>query len=276
MFSRIVKTLDLGPRGSEVAGNVCFEYPNVAALASFLSALRSGGSYAKRTELDEMQALIDSYGGFSPRKLADAGGPRVVLLTGATGSLGAHILATLLQVPGIEKIYCLNRGADPQARTLESLKLRGLLSHHDVSLDRVESFTADLTKPGFGLDPRRLAGVNLVIHNAWSVNFNMGVASFETQIQGARNMIDFTFQSNARYFFVSSVSSAVRSGTVITESHTQRLTDAQEMATRAPSSYPSGSASWRARRGSTRACCASARSWATRGSASGTTPRPSR
>jgi thioester reductase-like protein len=155
-----------------------------------------------------------------------------VLLTGATGSLGAHILATLLQVPSIEKIICLNRGSEPigpQARTLESLKLRGLLSHHDLSRDRVESLSADLTKPGFGVDPRRLAGVNLVIHNAWSVNFNMGVASFETQIQGARNLIDFSFQSNARYFFVSSVSSAVRSGSVITESHTTRLTDAQEM-----------------------------------------------
>jgi thioester reductase-like protein len=225
VFSRIVKTLDLGPRGAEVAGNVCFEYPNLAALASYLSALRSGESYTKRTELDEMQALIERYGAFSPKKVADAGAPRVVLLTGATGSLGAHILATLLRTPGIQKVYCLNRGADPQARTLESLKLRGL----DVPTERVESLSGDLTKPGFGLEPGRLAGVNLVIHNAWSVNFNMGVASFETQIQGARNMLDFAFQSNARYFFVSSVSSSVRSGDVVTESHVTKLTDAQEM-----------------------------------------------
>jgi thioester reductase-like protein len=227
MFSRIVKTLDLGPRASEVAGNVCFEHPNVAALASFLFALRSGGSYAKRTETDEMQALIDRYGAFGPQKVTDAGAPRVVLLTGATGSLGAHILATLLQVPGIEKIYCLNRGADPHARTVESLRLRGL----DLPLERVESLGGDLTEPGFGLDVHtggRLAGVNLVIHNAWSVNFNMGVASFESQMRGARNMIDFSFQSNARFFFVSSVSSAVRAGDVITESHVGRLTDAQE------------------------------------------------
>jgi thioester reductase-like protein len=230
MFSRIVKNLDLGPRASEVAGNVCFEHPNVAALAGFLSALRAGGSVAKpsaETELDAMQALIDRYAAFTPQKATDAGAPRVVLLTGATGSLGAHILATLLAVPGIEKIICLNRGAEPHARTLESLKLRGLPSA--LPLERVESLTADLTKPGFGVDPRRLAGVNLVLHNAWSVNFNMGVASFETQIQGARNMIDFAFQQNARFFFVSSVSSAVRSGDVVTESHVERLTDAQEM-----------------------------------------------
>jgi thioester reductase-like protein len=231
MFSRIVKTLELGPRASEVAGNVCFEYPNVAALASFLSALRSGGTYAKRTETDEMQVLIDRYGGFSPQRVADAGAPRVVLLTGATGSLGAHILAELLRIPGVEKIYCLNRGSDPQERTRESLKLRGLEVPRGVLDARVESLSVDLTKPGFGLDVRatgRLASVNLVIHNAWNVNFNMGVASFEPQVQGARNLIDFAFQSNARFLFVSSVSAAVRSGRVIAESHVERLTDAQE------------------------------------------------
>jgi thioester reductase-like protein len=228
VFSRIVKTLDLGPRASEVAGNVCFEYPNVAALASHLSALRSGGSYAKRSETEEMQALIDRYGAFTPQQVTDAGAPRVVLLTGATGSLGAHILAELLRLPGVEKIFCLNRGSDPQGRTRESLKLRGFDVPQEVLDARVESLSADLTKPGFGIPAAGLAGVNLVIHNAWSVNFNMGVASFEPQIQAARNLIDFAFQSNARYFFVSSVSCAVRSGSAVTEAHVSRLTDAQE------------------------------------------------
>jgi thioester reductase-like protein len=228
VFSRIVKTLDLGPRAAEVAGNVCFEYPNLAALASYLSALRSGGSYARRSETDEMQALIDRYGRFTPQSVTDAGAPRVVLLTGATGSLGAHLLAELLRNPGIERIYCLNRGSDPQARTRESLKLRGLDVPRGVLDARVESLSADLTKPDLGLPRERLAGVNLVIHNAWSVNFNMGVASFEAQVQGARNLIDFAFRSNARYFFVSSVSAAVRSGSVVAEAHVARLTDAQE------------------------------------------------
>ncbi len=225
MFSRIVRTLDLGSRAAEVAGNVCFEYPNIKTLASYLSALRTGESFAKRSELEEMQALIDTYGTFSARPVADAGAPRVVLLTGVTGSLGAHVLGTLLKLPSIQKVYCLNRGSDPHARTLESLAARGVT----VPEGRVESFSADLTRPDLGLDPELLRDVNLVIHNAWSVNFNMGVASFENQIQGARNLIDFSFKSNARFFLVSSVSAAVRSGLVIPESHLEHLTDAQEM-----------------------------------------------
>jgi len=74
-----------------------------------------------------------------------------------------------------------------------------------------------------------LRGVNLVVHNAWSVNFNMGVASFENQLQGLRHLLDFSFKVGARCFFVSSVSAAVRSGSVVPEQHLKQLTDAQEM-----------------------------------------------
>lgn len=225
MFSRMVRTLDLGPKVTEVPGNVCFEYPNITALAAYLSALRSGGCYSKRSETEEMQALIDRHGNFGAQPVADAGAPRVVLLTGVTGSLGAHILNALLKIPSVEKIYCLNRGSSAHARTIESVKARGL----DVPLDRVESLSADLTQPDFGLGPNALPGVNLVIHNAWSVNFNMGVSSFENHIQGARNLLDFSFRSDARFFFVSSVSAAARSGSVIPEAHLNHLTDAQQM-----------------------------------------------
>jgi thioester reductase-like protein len=225
MFSRIMRSLDLGPQASEVPGNVCFEYPSIGALASYLSALRSGESYSKRSETEEMQALIDKYAAFAARPLREAGSPRVVLLTGVTGSLGAHLLHALLRVPSIEKVYCLNRGADAHARTIDSLRSRDL----DAPLDRVESFGADLTRPDLGLDRKIAERVNLVIHNAWSVNFNMGVASFETLIKGARNLLDFSFESNARFFFVSSVSAAVRSGSLVAEAHVEHLTDAQEM-----------------------------------------------
>jgi thioester reductase-like protein len=225
MYSRIMRALDLGSKAADVTGNVCFEYPSVTSLASYLSALRSGAAYSKRSETAEMQALIDRYGTFACHARQDAGSPRVVLLTGVTGSLGAHVLAALLRDPAIERVYCLNRGSEPHARTLESLEARGVRA----ASERVVSFSADLSKPGFGLPDGSLRGVNLVIHNAWSVNFNMGVASFEHHIRGARNLLDFSFAANARYFFVSSVSAAVRSGVVIPEAHLAQLSDAQEM-----------------------------------------------
>ncbi len=68
-----------------------------------------------------------------------------------------------------------------------------------------------------------------MIHNAWSVNFKMGVSSFENHLQGTRNLIDFSAKSKARFFFVSSVSAAARSGNPITESHLNHFTDAQQI-----------------------------------------------
>jgi thioester reductase-like protein len=230
MYSRIRRTLDLGPGTSDVAGNVCFEYPNIKALASYLDSLRSGGAYSKRSETEDMQSLIDRYGVFTKQAVKDAGPTRVVLLTGVTGSLGAHVLDALVRLPGLEKIYCLNRGANAHARTVESLRARGLeVPVDDVHVDvHVESLTADLTRPDLGVDPEALRRVDVVIHNAWSMNFNMGVSSFEPHVQATRNLLDLCFRAQARFFFVSSVSAAVRSGEVVTESHLARLTDAQE------------------------------------------------
>ena len=51
VFSRIVKTLVLGPRDSEVAGFVCFEYPGTSRRSPLpVGALRSGGLFTKRGE----------------------------------------------------------------------------------------------------------------------------------------------------------------------------------------------------------------------------------
>jgi hypothetical protein len=49
-----------------------------------------------------------------------------------------------------------------------------------------------------------------VIHNAWQVNFNLALDSFEPQIRGVWNLLDFGAQSahQAPLVFVSSVSTA--------------------------------------------------------------------
>lgn len=48
------------------------------------------------------------------------------MLTGATGSIGAHTLAQLLTNNRLEKIYCLVRGTDPLQRIFDSLADRQL------------------------------------------------------------------------------------------------------------------------------------------------------
>lgn len=52
----------------------------------------------------------------------------------------------------------------------------------------------------------------MIIHNAWRLDFNLSLSSFEPNIQGTRNLIDFARsapQSAAiRFLFTSSVASA--------------------------------------------------------------------
>jgi len=173
-----------------------------------------------------MQELLDRYGHFSPHRVSAPASPRVVALTGATGSLGAHLLTTLLDDPKIDKVICLNRGDAPAERTARALRQRRLPPPDPA---RVTALTADLSRPDLGLAPDTLSGVDLVIHNAWSVNFNMGVASFEPHIRATRNLLDLAFRHDARFCFISSVSAAARAGPRIPEAHLENLSDAQEM-----------------------------------------------
>jgi nucleoside-diphosphate-sugar epimerase len=51
----------------------------------------------------------------------------------------------------------------------------------------------------------------MIIHNAWRLDFNLSLASFEPNIRSTRNLIDLALASphasNLRFFFASSVSS---------------------------------------------------------------------
>lgn len=112
------------------------------------------------------------------------GGKDVIVLTGATGALGAHILALYREMNSVAKIYCLVRGADENAsreRVSKALEQRGLrsLAAKDA---KVEILQASLGQPRLGLSDRNYervaAEVSIVMHVAWSVNFRMRLRSF--------------------------------------------------------------------------------------------------
>lgn len=95
----------------------------------------------------------------------------VVLLTGASGSLGAHILAELLKVPSISKVYALVRAsgrAEALGRIQESLKLRGLSALGPEDFSKVICLPSSLGHERLGLSPLDYeeirAQVTAVIH----------------------------------------------------------------------------------------------------------------
>lgn len=54
--------------------------------------------------------------------------------------------------------------------------------------------------------------MNIIIHNAWRLDFNLTLASFEPNIRSTRNLIDLATRSKhastSRFLFTSSIASA--------------------------------------------------------------------
>ncbi|WP_197363333.1 thioester reductase domain-containing protein, partial [Streptomyces clavuligerus] len=101
--------------------------------------------------------------------------PAHILLTGATGFLGTHLLHRLLRRT-TATVHCLVRADDTAhaERRLETGARRHGLTP-DSTWQRVVAVPGDLTAPGFGLSPGAFdtlaRTVDTVVHNAAQVNF---------------------------------------------------------------------------------------------------------
>ncbi|KAH6650756.1 putative NRPS-like enzyme, partial [Chaetomium tenue] len=206
MRRALLRRLDL--QGRDLPSNVVYECGNGKGLAGFLYSLGRGTvkgdgqseSTSPAQVKRQMEDLITKYGGFG----------KTVLLTGATGSIGAHVLAQLIASPFISRVFCLTSSA--LARIHTSLHTRSL--SHLLTTTTPQSAqttptpsspsskihalpTPDPSLPHLGLtDPTiyadLLATCSLVIHLAWPVHFGLGLGSFETHLRGLRALVDFS------------------------------------------------------------------------------------
>lgn len=243
----ILKNLDLG--GRKLSQNFAFENPSLRAMAEELTRLRLAQDRQEEIPVEErMERLIEKYGSsfrthvpVPPRDDSDG---EHILVTGATGSLGAHIVAQLARMDRVRTIYCIVRAESPGSavrRVRQSLQARRLSSNLSSDAEgKIVALQADLSNPvRLGLDEstyeRLLQSVTAVIHCAWAVNFNWTLESFEEScIAGTRNLLDLCLRVKqphpARFSFCSSVSSVARTpGNWIPEALPESLSYAQGM-----------------------------------------------
>lgn len=214
--------------------NVVEDCGSVERLAQYLLRIRHGEveteSSAEGSEHAYMWELVQQYSHFTEVPSSEVvtngigdihgDGREVVVLTGATGALGAHILHQYRLREDVSRIYCLVRGADAHAsfervnKALVQRKLQPLEARGNES--KVVILQAQLGEPGLGLDKTlydRIAGeATIVMHVAWSVNFRMKLRSFvKDNIAGVRNLINLALASSKaqspRFAFCSSVAS---------------------------------------------------------------------
>lgn len=177
-----------------VQGQDIYEYPTVELLEQAILLEQQ----AATEETIDVNALIQT-----DCNILYKNRPKYILLTGATGFLGAHILRELLRRK--IKVVCLVRNEE---------RLRPTLKNYFPK--EYEYFTykvvkGDIEQPRFGLtdaEYETLAHrVDMVIHTAANVHHAGHYADFErTNVTGTQNVIDFCMDAHAPLQYASTAS----------------------------------------------------------------------
>ena len=209
-----------------IVPDLLYQLPTGRQLAQILVTYLTTGETPKHqitSSAQELDELIARYmSGLSLRVSHSSGdkAPAVqkaakrtgltVVLTGSTGSLGTAMLSRFLSLSEISNVHCLNRRHAP--------------SHEDAfaaatKAGRVRFSTVQLQDANFGLDTGAYRSIldtaDLIVHNAWHVDFSVPLRAFEQQLHGVRNLVELARRTHdlrsvcPRIVFVSSVSSVL-------------------------------------------------------------------
>ncbi|KAJ5287132.1 hypothetical protein N7478_002818 [Penicillium angulare] len=202
----------------QVEVGTIYAHPCIAQLGNILYAqlqnIRQGHRETEPVDLQTRavsQALAKHLPAFSmPRE-----GPKEhVILTGTTGAVGSYLLDALCKNDRVAKVWCFNRSstADAACRQAELARSRGLSLNWKGKVRFVQT---NLTSQALGLSRADLKEIRdqatIIIHNAWEVNFNLPLSSFETQLNGLQSLVQICTETRQqiRFFFVSSISGAI-------------------------------------------------------------------
>ena len=211
--------------------NVVYDCGTVKRLSKYLIGIRKGQKMETEDETQLMRDLVRDHSSFNIESVTSSvpapsnpinttSSSEVVILTGATGALGAHILSLLRTSSHVLEIHCLIRAASPTAaneRVSKSLIARNKAPLSSTS-SKITCHACRLSDPALGLSPstyKDLASrTTLIIHAAWAVNFSMRLSSFvKDHMAGLRNLINFALASPtispARFLFCSSTASVL-------------------------------------------------------------------
>lgn len=119
----------------------------------------------------------------------------VIIVTGATGSLGSHLVASLVENPAVKTVVCINRRASTpvQRRQEEAFSSRGI-DLSALARAKLRVLETDTSRPQLGLSSDEYASlvrsVTHIVHNAWPMSGTRPLRAFEPQFQALRNLLD--------------------------------------------------------------------------------------
>ena len=196
--------------------------PTLEGYAAAVAVHRGGHPEAPSPDVD-VDFVRETELGFS---LPPAEGPEPhpddpsdVLLTGASGFVGAFLLDRLLRNT-TARIHCAVRASGTthaERRVLAALTRYGLRADETVRR-RLVCFPADLAAPGLGLSPEHTAdlaaSLDLVVHNGAQVNFLYPYTALRAaNVDGTREIVRLAAPRRVPVHFLSTVAVLAGFGT---------------------------------------------------------------
>ncbi|CAD6985706.1 unnamed protein product [Tilletia controversa] len=217
-LTRALTPTHLAAKGSAPRPELIYANPTLdsltAALSSNADVVRSAASAMRPAEfaqqaIDELRLRLKERPAPSVRSTIPNGNGNssngiTVLLTGSTGSLGAHLVHALLtdkHQPPIARVICLNRPSGTGTSSKE--RQQAAFSQHSLVLDdpawsRILIFEPSTStssdRLGLGQDAydELVSSVDLIIHNAWPMDFHRPLSSFKTHLDTTARLIELS------------------------------------------------------------------------------------
>jgi len=130
---------------------------------------------------------------------------KCVLITGATGSLGSHLVQYFAESADVTTVVCLNRasrGSVPDARQREALQTRGI-QLSSIASAKLTALETDTSRENLGLESKEyeflLDNVTHIVHNAWPMSGKRPLKGFESQFRVLRNLLDLSTAIASRH-----------------------------------------------------------------------------
>ncbi|CAI7648453.1 unnamed protein product [Penicillium glandicola] len=119
----------------------------------------------------------------------------VVITTGATGSLGAHVVAALASHPSVKTVVCINRHRPTpvESRQDDAFSSRGIKLTPEARA-KLRILATDTSQSQLGLETSEYQWLTQhgshIVHSAWPLSGSRPISGFESAFQTMRNLLD--------------------------------------------------------------------------------------
>ncbi|KAF7378108.1 Acetyl-CoA synthetase-like protein [Mycena sanguinolenta] len=199
----------------KITQNFVYAHPSIEDLANAIAAVvRGDANLSSNNAKAAVENMIAQYskGLETPlslhHKRRSSSTSQVVLLTGSTGGLGLAHFGDFAPPSCDRPKPVSERQRDAFADRTLGIAL--------LASEKLIYLEGDSAKENLGLPLDVWTTVRdtitVIIHNAWNLDFNKALSSFEPHVKGTRNLIDLARQSptasGVRFLFTSSIASA--------------------------------------------------------------------